>query len=161
MLQISSCDGTSSRRLRVRNSTLEHLHPAPYGSYPHHLIRLSNTFLRSRSRISPPNTVTLCHVIRTLHHATRLSNILAQALSAERVVPDGVPEENDDLIKAEIFRGAGPKYTDAPGFHLFNVVVHAAACASSTWLFRCVFAGKAKLAAIGVLYSSTFWPNYF
>lgn len=79
---------------------------------------------------------------RTLCRAIRLSNVLAQTLSAERSVSDGSPEENVDLIAAELFRGAGPKYTDAPGFHLFNVIVHAATCSSSVWLFRRVFAGK-------------------
>lgn len=79
---------------------------------------------------------------RTLCLAIRLSNMLAQALSAERSVSDGSTEENVDLIAAGLFRGAGPKHSDAPGFHLFNVIVHAATCASSTWLFRCVFAGE-------------------
>lgn len=74
--------------------------------------------------------------------AIRLSNMLAQTFSAERTASDGTPEENTDGSAEELLRGAGPKYTDAPGFHLFNVVVHAATCASSTWLFRCVFAGK-------------------
>ena len=68
--------------------------------------------------------------------------MLAQALSAERSVSDGSPEENFDPIAMEIFRGPGLQYTDAPGFHLFNVLVHAATCASSTWLFRRVFAGE-------------------
>lgn len=68
--------------------------------------------------------------------------MLAQSFSAERSASDGSPEENVDLIAADKFREAGPKYTDAPGFHLFNVIVHAATCSSSIWLFRRVFAGE-------------------
>lgn len=71
--------------------------------------------------------------------------MLAQALSAKKSVSDGSPGENADLIAEELFRGAGPNFTDAPGFHLFNIVVHAATCASSTWLFRCVFVGETFL----------------
>ncbi|CAM9432105.1 unnamed protein product, partial [Hapterophycus canaliculatus] len=44
--------------------------------------------------------------------------------------------------KAHFARGTGPEHADAVGFHLFNVIVHAAACSSSVWLFRAIFAGK-------------------
>lgn len=89
----------------------------------------------SHMRFVPRAADTLCRAIR-------LNNMLAQALSAGRSASDGNPEENVDLMAAEIFRGAGPQYTDAPGFHLFNVILHGATCASSTWLFRLIFAGE-------------------
>lgn len=44
--------------------------------------------------------------------------------------------------KVDFTRGTGPEHADAAGFHLMNIVVHAATCSASVWLFRAVFAGK-------------------
>lgn len=46
------------------------------------------------------------------------------------------------MQKLDVAGRAGPEHADAAGFHLVNVVVHAATCSASVWLFRAVFAGK-------------------
>lgn len=56
------------------------------------------------------------------------------------------------LNKARVVRGAGPELADATGFHLVNVLLHAATSSSSVWLFRAVFAGEIK----GTLLSAVF-----
>lgn len=85
----------------------------------------------------------------------RLSNIIAQKMSAEEqdivaassqqaTENSAIPAAEEKILtkKVDVVRGAGPKHADATGFHLFNVVVHAASCSSSLWIFRAVFPGK-------------------
>lgn len=86
----------------------------------------------------------------------RLSNIIAQKMSAEEedvVTASGQQAATEDTAvtaanvefptkTADAVRGADPKHADAAGFHLFNVLVHAATCSSSVWVFRAVFPGE-------------------
>ncbi len=85
----------------------------------------------------------------------RLNNILAQLLSAggkgnttavshqqaEECGDSVVQQETVPMVEMDVVRGAGPEYIDATGYHLVNVLVHAATCSCSLWVFRAVFAG--------------------
>ncbi|CAM9089999.1 unnamed protein product, partial [Scytosiphon promiscuus] len=86
----------------------------------------------------------------------RLSNIVAQKLSEKEQGKTSAAggqhplhhhtngTETAEVLtkKKHAARGAGPERADATGFHLFDVLVHAASCSSSVWLFRAIFAGK-------------------
>lgn len=85
----------------------------------------------------------------------RLSNIIAQKMSAgeddlltvsghQTMEDSAVAGANEDVPtkKVDAVRRTGPKHADATGFHLFNVVVHAATCSSSVWMFRTIFPGE-------------------
>ncbi|CAM9836175.1 unnamed protein product [Ectocarpus sp. 12 AP-2014] len=80
----------------------------------------------------------------------KLNNFLAQKISREQqdnTITFSDQQRNDENVnsmttaefvekKEDFARGAGPERTDAAFFHLFNVIVHAATCSSSVWLFR-------------------------
>lgn len=84
----------------------------------------------------------------------RLSNIAAQKMSTEQDIDTAssqqatenraVPTAKEELStnRVDAVRGTGPRHADATGFHLFNVIVHAATCSCSVWIFRAVFPGK-------------------
>eukprot|EP00752_Nemacystus_decipiens_P009157 g8179.t1 len=88
----------------------------------------------------------------------RLSNVLAQRMFAEEqenksgsrdqmtekdgVVVGPARPKASPVNKTHVVRGAGPELVDATGYHLVNVVVHAATCSSSVRLFRAVFAAE-------------------
>ncbi|CAN0340036.1 unnamed protein product, partial [Ectocarpus sp. 12 AP-2014] len=102
----------------------------------------------------------------------KLNNFLAQKISREQqdnTITFCDQQPNDEnanstttaefVEKTEDFaRGAGPEHTDAAGFHLFNVIVHAATCSSSVWLFRTIFEGKIKLPAVAASLLFTVHP---
>ncbi|CAM9863325.1 unnamed protein product, partial [Pylaiella littoralis] len=103
------------------------------------------THLESHKSFRPLTTLTY-----------RLSNILAHRLSAkehdnanaatsQQSKKNGVistSQEEPRMQKLDVAGRAGPEHADAAGFHLVNVVVHAATCSASVWLFRAVFAGE-------------------
>lgn len=90
--------------------------------------------------------------------ARRLNNVVAQKISREErdsstASRDHTAKENgvsatkpkaSPLNQTYGVRGAGPELSDATGFHLVNVFVHAATCSSTVWLFRAVFAGESN-----------------
>jgi len=53
-------------------------------------------------------------------------------------------QESAPMVEMDVIRGAGPEYIDATGYHVVNVLVHAATCSCSLWLFRALFAGKSE-----------------
>lgn len=67
--------------------------------------------------------------------------MLAQMYSAGEEATASSAEGIAD-VEAKFSDRVGSEHADAAGFHLVNVVVHAATCASTTWLFRGVFAGE-------------------
>eukprot|EP00752_Nemacystus_decipiens_P011698 g10381.t1 len=94
----------------------------------------------------------------------RLSNIFAQRIAAEEqdIVTSSSQQSTEagavlaaniefPTKKADAVRGAGPRHADATGFHLFNVIVHAATCSSSVWVFRAVFPGQELPAVVASL----------
>lgn len=56
------------------------------------------------------------------------------------------PAATEDFSTTKVVaRSTGPRHADAPGFHLFNVVVHAMTCSCTVWIFRAVFQGECTL----------------